>query len=169
VDDVKKIILDTVADLARTGPTKEEVERSRTQITQRMDRSFANSQQLAMNLTDVVADGDWRLLFTNYQELKKVAEEDVKQVASTYFKDSNRTIGVFIPEATTPERTTVPAPPAMDTLLSLYTPDIKVENGEAIDPSPAAIEKRIQRSILPGGVRLALLPRQHEAIWCRRR
>jgi zinc protease len=159
VDDVKKIILDTIADLARTGPSKEEVDRAKTQITQRMDRSFANSQQLAMQLTDVAADGDWRLLFTNYQELKRATEEDVTQVASTYFKESNRTVGVFIPEPTTPERTTVPAPPSMDTLLSLYTPDIKVENGEAIDPSPAAIEKRIQRSSLAGGLRLALLPK----------
>jgi zinc protease len=159
VDEVKKIILDAISDLARTGPTKEEVERSKTSITQRMDRSFASSDQLAMQLTDVIADGDWRLLFTNYQELKKATEEDVTQVASTYFKDSNRTVGVFIPEATTPERTVVPAPPSMETLLSLYTPDIKLEDGEAIDPSPAAIEKRIQRSTLPGGFRLALLPK----------
>ena len=159
IDEVKKIILDSIADLARTGPTKEEVDRAKVAITQRMDRAFANSDQLAMQLTDVIADGDWRLLFTNYQELKRATEEDVTQVASTYFKDSNRTIGVYLPEATTPERTTVPAPPPMDTLLSLYTPDIKLESGEAIDPSPAAIEKRIQRSTLPGGFRLALLPK----------
>jgi len=159
IDDVKKIILDTVADIAKNGPTPEEVQRSKTQITQRMDRNFANSDQLSLQLTEVIGAGDWRLLFTNYQELKKVSEEDITQVAATYFKDSNRTIGVYMPEATTPERTTVPAPPSMDTLLSLYTPDIKVENGEAIDPSPAAIEKRIQRSTLPGGFRLALLPK----------
>jgi zinc protease len=159
VDDVKKIILDTISDLAKTGPTKEEVERSKTQITQRMDRNFANSDQLALQLTEVIGTGDWRLMFTNYQEVKRASEEDVTQVAGTYFKDSNRTIGVYLPETTTPERTTVPAPPTLETLLSLYTPDIKLENGEAIDPSPVAIEKRIQRSTLPGGLRLALLPK----------
>src|SRR5215472_16561965 len=123
-----------------------------------MDRTFANSQQLAMSLTETIADGDWRLEFTNYEELKRVTSEDVQQVAKTYFKDSNRTIGMFIPD-TTPDRTTVPDAPALDALLRSYTPDVKVDTGEAIDPSPSAIEKRIKRSTLPGGFRLALLPK----------
>lgn len=158
LDEVKKIVLDNVSDLVREAPTKEEVDRAKTRIIQTMDRTFANSQQLAMQLTDTIADGDWRLLFTNYEEIKRVTAEDVTQVAKTYFKDSNRTIGMFIPEAA-PNRTTVPAAPAMDALLSSYSPDIKVDTGEAIDPSPAAIEKRIKRATLPGGFRLALLPK----------
>jgi zinc protease len=158
LDEVKKIVLDQVAKLTAEPPTKEEVDRARTRVLQQMDRTFANSQQLAMNVTETIADGDWRLLFTNYEEIKRVTAEDVAQVAKTYFKDSNRTIGAFIPD-TTPDRTTVAAAPAMDTLLRSYTPDIKVETGEAIDPSPAAIEKRITRSALPGGIRLALLPK----------
>jgi zinc protease len=159
IDEVKKIITDTVAGLAREAPTKEEVDRAKTRIVQGMDRTFANSQQLAMQMTDVVADGDWRLLFTNYEEIKRVSAEDVTQVAKTYFKDSNRTVGMFIPESTAPERTTVPAAPTMEALLSTYTPDIRVDAGEALDPSPANIEKRIKRSTLPTGFRLALLPR----------
>ena len=156
LDEVKKIILETVAGLAREAPTKEEVDRAKTRIIQGMDRGFANSQQLAMQLTDVIADGEWRLLFTNYEEVKRVTAEDVTQVAKTYFKDSNRTVGLFIPE-TAPDRTTVPAAPAIQALLSSYTPDIKVETGEALDPAPANIEKRITRSTLPSGFRLALL------------
>ncbi|HEY2380203.1 MAG TPA: pitrilysin family protein [Terriglobia bacterium] len=158
LDDVKKIILDNVGRLSTEPPTKEEVERARTRIIQGMDRTFANSQQLAMNLTETIADGDWRLLFTNYEELKRVSSEDVQQVAKTYFKNSNRTIGMFIPDAA-PDRTTVADAPALDALLRSYTPDIKVDTGEAIDPSPAVIEKRIKRSTLPGGFRLALLPK----------
>jgi zinc protease len=157
LDEVKKTILDTVSSLTREAPSKEEVDRAKTRILQNMERSFANSQQLAMQLTDVVADGDWRLLFTNYEEIKRVTAEDVTQVAKAYFKDSNRTVGTFIPEPVTPERTTVPAPPTMAALLNTYSPDIKVETGEAIDPSPASIEKRIKRSTLPGGFRLAFL------------
>jgi len=158
LDEVKKIMFDTVAGLTREAPTKEEVDRAKTRIIQNMDRSFANSQQLAMQLTEVIADGDWRLLFTNYEEIKRVTTEDVTQAAKTYFKDSNRTVGAFLPE-TTPDRTTVPTAPAMEALLSSYTPDIKVDTGEALDPSPAAIEKKIKRSTLPGGFRLAVLPK----------
>src|SRR5262252_9491073 len=124
IDEVKKIISDTIVGLTREAPTKEEVDRAKTRIIQGMDRSFANSQQLAMQLTNVIADGDWRLLFTNYEEVKRVTAEDVTQVAKTYFKDSNRTVGVFIPEPT-PDRTAVPAAPSITTLLNSYTPDIK--------------------------------------------
>jgi zinc protease len=158
LDEVKKIILEQVGKLSSEPPTKEEVDRAKTRVLQGMDRSFANSQQLAMNVTDTIADGDWRLLFTNYEEIKRVTAEDVAQVAKTYFKDSNRTVGMFVPDAT-PERTTVAAAPSIDTLLRSYTPDVKVETGEAIDPSPAAIEKRITRSTLPDGIHLALLPK----------
>jgi zinc protease len=158
IDEVKKIILENVADLARQGPTADEVERAKVRIVQGMDRSFANSQQLAMQLTEVIGSGDWRLLFTNYEQLKRVTAEDVTQVAKTYFKDSNRTVGMFIAEAA-PDRTTVPAAPTIEALLTTYKPDIQVETGEALDPAPAVIEKRIQRSTLPSGLRLALLPK----------
>ena len=67
-----------VAALGREAPAADEVERARTRIIQGMDRSFANSQQLAMQLSDVIADGDWRLLFTNYEEIKRVTPADVR-------------------------------------------------------------------------------------------
>ncbi len=159
LDEAKKIISDALAGLAREAPTNEEVDRARTRIIQGMDRTFASSQQLAMQMTDVVADGDWRLLFANYEEIKRTTAEDVTQVAKTYFKDSNRTVGLFIPESAAPERTNVPAAPTIEALLKTYTPDIKVEAGEALDPSPANLEKRIKRSTLPTGFRLALLPK----------
>src|SRR5436309_716577 len=99
LDEVKKIVLDNVSSLAREAPTKEEVDRAKTRVIQGMDRMFANSQQLVMNLTEVIADGDWRLLFTNYEEIKRVTAEGVTQVGKTYFKPSNRTIGTFMPNA----------------------------------------------------------------------
>ena len=156
LDDVKKTILDTVAVLMREAPTQEEVDRAKTRILQGMDRTMANSQQLAMDLNEVIASGDWRLLFTNYEEIKRVTPADVLHVAQTYFKDSNRTVGIFIPDAA-PERTAVPDAPPIDALLKSYTPDIHIDVGDALDPSPAAIERRIQRAVLPGGVRLAML------------
>ena len=156
LDEVKKTILDTVAGLTREAPTKEEVDRAKTRILQGMDRSMANSQQLAMQLNEVIASGDWRLLFTNYEEIKRVTPDDVLSVARTYFKDSNRTVGTFIPDAA-PERTAVPEAPAIDALLKSYTPDIHIDVGDALDPSPAAIERRIQRAVLPGGLHLAML------------
>src|SRR5207237_355 len=64
IDEVKQIMSDAVAELAKNPPTKEEVERAKMSTVQRMDRTMANSQALAMDLNEVIADGDWRLLFT---------------------------------------------------------------------------------------------------------
>jgi zinc protease len=160
--DAKQAILDTIAGLVREAPASEEVDRARTRILQGMDRTMANSQQLAMQLNEVIASGDWRLWFTNYEEIRRVTADDVVRVARLYFKDSNRTVGTFVPDAT-PDRTTVPDALPIDALLKSYTPDVHVEAGEAIDPSPAAIERRVTRTVLssaPGGFRLAMLPKQ---------
>jgi zinc protease len=160
--DAKQTILDTIAGLVREAPASEEVDRARTRLLQAMDRTMANSQQLAMQLNEVIASGDWRLLFTNYEEIRRVTPADVARVAALYFKDSNRTVGTFVPDAA-PDRTTVPDAPPIDALLKSYTPDVHVETGEAIDPSPAAIERRVRRTVLsraPGGFRLAMLPKQ---------
>ena len=159
IEEVQTILLNTLDDLTREGPTVEEVERARTRILQGMDRTMADSQRLAMTMTESSAAGDWRLLFTNYEQIRRVTREDVQGVAERYLKDSNRTVGTFIAEPDT-ERAVIPAAPGIDVLLASYPPDITVEAGEALDPSPASLETRIDRSTLDGGFRLALLPKQ---------
>jgi zinc protease len=159
LDDVKQTILDTVKGLVTEAPTKEEVDRAKQRIIQGMDREFTNSQAMAVNsLNEVVASGDWRLLFTNYEEIKRVTPEDVVRVAKLYLKDSNRTTGVFIPDAA-PDRTTVPEAPAIDKLLTEYKPNVSVAEGEVLPPIPAEVEKRVVRTKLPGSIKLALLPK----------
>jgi zinc protease len=139
-------------------PTREEVDRAKNAIIQRMDRGFKSSEDLAMNMTDMAASGDWRLLFMNYEEIKRTTSEDIVRVAKTYFKDSNRTVGVFIPEAT-PDRVVVPDAPSMEQLLRTYPTSINISDGEVLDPNPASIEKRLTRVKLPSGFKLTLLPK----------
>ncbi len=135
------------------------MDRAKQRILQRMDREFTNTQAMVVNvLTETAADGDWRYLFTNYAEIGSVTPEDIVRVAKLYFKDSNLTIGEFIPDAA-PDRTVVPDAPSMDKLLSEYKPNVQIKEGEVLDPSPAAVEKRITRTTLPGGLHLALLPK----------
>ena len=161
LSDVKKTMLDTLAGVITEPPTQEEVDRAKTRIIQAMERELASSQMMAVNiLTETAADGDWRLIFTNYQEIKSVKPEDVLRVAKLYFKDSNRTVGMFIPDTDkTPDRTTVPDAPSMDQLLTDFKPNITMAEGEVLDPTPAAVEKRVIRTTLPGGLKLALLPK----------
>src|ERR1700733_3895426 len=158
LEDARKTIIDTVAGVAAEPPSKEEVEREKTRILQGMELRMTNWQQAALGLSEMIASGDWRLFFLNYDQIKSVTPEDVVRVAKLYFKASNRTVGEFIPTAE-PDRTEVPASPDLDSLLKDYKTGLSVTAGEAFDPAPANIEKHVVRAMLPNGMKLAMLPK----------
>jgi len=158
LDDVRQMMMDTIAAVATDPPTADEVDRAKSRILQGMETAMANSQQAALGLSGTIAAGDWRLYFVNYDEVKRVTPADVVHVAELYFKPSNRTVGEFIPTAD-PDRTEVPASPDLDTLLKDYKTELSVTAGEAFDPAPANIEKQLVRATLPNGMKLAMLPK----------
>src|SRR5205814_7412639 len=117
LDDVKTIALDTIAGIAKEPPSQEELDRTTQRQIQGMERTMANSESLAFTLNETIASGDWRLFFTDFEEIKRVTAADVVRVAKSYLKASNRTIGEFIPE-TSPDRTTVPDGLAITELMN---------------------------------------------------
>jgi len=158
LDEARKTIVDTVASVVSEPPTKEEVEREKARILQGMEQRMNNSQQAALGLSETIASGDWRLYFLNYDQIKAVTPEDVVRVAKLYFKTSNETVGEFIPTAN-PDRTDVPAAPAIDASLKDFKTTLTVSQGDAFDPSPANIEKHLTRSKLPNGLKVVMLPK----------
>jgi zinc protease len=162
LDDAKKAILDTIAGMATEPPSKDEVERAKTRILRNSERTLSNAQQLAMTLSETAADGDWRLFFLNYDEIRKVTPEDLVRVTKLYFKESNMTVGEFIPTAS-PDRTIVPPTPDLTVLLADYKTSMTSGSAEAFDPTPANIEKHITRAQLPNGLKLAMLPKENRA------
>ena len=159
VDEVKKIALETISGILKEAPSQEELDRTKLRLTQGMERTMANSDQLAFALNEMIAYGDWRLFFTQYEGVKRVTADDVVRVAKTYLKDSNRTIGQFIPEAN-PDRAIVPDGLSITELMNKFKPNVEIANGEAIDPSPLTIERRVHRSTLSSGFPLVLLPKE---------
>jgi len=113
-----------------------------------------------LELSEWMAMGDWRLFFYHRDQVKKVTVQDVQRVASAYLKESNRTVGLFIPTEK-PDRTEITAAPSVDSLLKGYKSDVVVATGESFDASPTNIESRIHRSALKSGFRLALLPKKN--------
>jgi len=139
--------------------TDEEVERARAQILKQIELNLNNSERIGLELSNWEGMGDWRLLFLNRDRIRAAKTADVQRVWSTYFKPSNRVTAIFYPTKQ-PERVDVPAKPDVVALLKDYKGDAKKEEGEAFDPSPANIDARTQRSQLPGGMQLALLPKK---------
>jgi len=159
LDDARAILLKNVEGLASDAPTKEEVERSKTKILKEIDLAMADTQQIALALSEVISEGDWRLLFLERDQIKSVTPEDVLRVAKAYLKQSNRTYGEFIPDKT-PDRAEIPAAPDLAVVFKDYKGGEQISQGEVFDPAPANIEARTKKIKLPNGMTLLLLPKQ---------
>jgi zinc protease len=151
-------MLATIEGITATPPTKDEVERARSQILKNIELALNNSDQIGVTLSEFIGAGDWRLYFLHRDRLRKITPEEVTATAARYFKPSNRTLGMFIPTAK-PDRAEIPATPDLTAALKDYKGDATVAEGEAFDPSPANIEARTARSAA-GGLKLALLQKK---------
>ena len=159
LDQARDITLSTLAGVVSEPPTKEEVERAKTRILKQIDLDLANTETIGVTVSEYAASGDWRLLFLDRDRVKAVTQQDVARVAKAYLKDSNRTLGVFIPTKT-PDRAEIAAAPDLAGTLNDYKGGAAVSEGESFSPTPANIEGRVVRSKLPDGVRLSLLPKR---------
>src|SRR5450432_2079522 len=159
LDDARQILLKTVEGFINEPPTKEEVERVKTRVLKQIDEEMADSQAVAIDLSEYASQGDWRLLFIMRDLIKKVTPEDVMRVAKAYLKESNRTLAVFIPTKT-PDRAEIPEAPVISSVFKDFKGSAKISEGETFDPTPANIESRVVRDKLPGGMKLVLLPKK---------
>jgi zinc protease len=159
IDDARETLLKTVEGFTSEPPSKEEVERSKARLLKQFDLNLNNSERIGLFLSEYEASGDWRLYFHSRDQIKNVTEQDVIRVAKAYLKESNRTLGQFIPTKT-PDRAEVPAAPSVATVLKDYTGGAAVAQGEVFVPTPANIESRTIRKTLPGGLKLVMLPKR---------
>jgi len=159
IDEARQTLLKTVEGVVSEPPSKEEVERAKARLLKQFDLNLNNSERIGLILSEYEASGDWRLYFYSRDQIKKVTEQDVLRVAKAYLKESNRTLGEFIPTKT-PDRAEVPAAPEVAAVLKNYTGGAAIEQGEAFVPTPSNIESRVIRKTLPGGLKLVMLPKK---------
>ncbi len=158
LDAARDALLKTVEESARTPFTEDEVNRAKTALLKYVELMLNDSESAAIQLSEWAAIGDWRLLFLHRDRIEAVTAADVTRIAESYLKPSNRTLGQFLPTAK-PERSEMPAHVDVAAMLQGYKGRGEVVIGEAFDPSPANIEKRVQRSQV-AGLKLALLPKK---------
>ncbi len=139
--------------------TEQEVQRAIQQILKTRELEAADSDKIAVSLSDWAAQGDWRLYFLFRDQIEKLTRDQVQQVAEKYFVRNNRTVGLFIPTDEA-QRIQVPEAPNLTEVLENYKGREAVAAGEQIDPSPLAIEQRTERGDLVGGIEYALLPKK---------
>src|SRR5262249_19866616 len=116
LNQVRKIMCDTLDNLGKQDFTEEEVNRAKNRFLKDFDLRMAETGRVGIGMSEYAAQGDWRLMYLFRDRVAKVTPADVKRVAATYFKPSNRTIGMFLPDKS-PERTVVPATPDIASAL----------------------------------------------------
>jgi zinc protease len=158
LEEARAALLETVEGLTENPPTEEEVERARAALLRQIQLTLNDSERVGLQLSEWASAGDWRLLFLHRDRLEEVPVEDVGRVAARYLKPSNRTLGVFIP-TDEPDRAEIPATPDVASLVEDYRGGEGALAGEAFDPTPENLEARVERSELPSGFEVALLPR----------
>lgn len=157
--DLLQAVIDVVEGAADQGFEQQEVERARQQLLKSRELMMTNAQQIAIELSDWAAQGDWRLFFLYRDRLEAVTADDVTAAAAKYLKKNNRTAGLFIPTEG-PERISIPPIPPLAEMIGDYKGREQVAQGEAFDADPMSIEERITRSRLDSGLKVALLPKK---------
>lgn len=148
IEEVRKLLITTLEKEFEDNPvTDVEVERARQQILKARDLEAADSDRLAVSLSNWAAQGDWRLYFLYRDRIEALKAADVQAVALKYLKRNNRTVGLFIPTEEA-ERVSVPEAPDLNALLADYKGRETIQTGESFDVSPLAIEKRTTRGNL---------------------
>src|SRR6266513_1368977 len=152
-------LLRVLEGFAKTPVTEEEVDLARRRLVNDIELTLADSRELTSALSEYAGIGDWRVLFLHRDRLKQTTAADVQAAATRYLKPANRTLGMFIPTPA-PDRAEIPPVPDLAAALKDYRGSAPVALGEDFNPSPANIEARVIRKTLPGGMKLALLPKK---------
>ncbi|MGE5184133.1 MAG: insulinase family protein, partial [Acidobacteriota bacterium] len=159
VDKVEQIMIQEIEGLGTSKIDDKEVERWRTATLKELDLAMANSQLIAVALSEFAAIGDWRTLFAYRDRVKQITAADVARVAKTYFKPANRTAGKFVP---TKDADRAPLTETAD--VAAFVKDVKSgaaqEQGEVFAATLDNIEARTKRTELMGGIKAALLAKK---------
>ena len=159
VDAVRESLSKIIQNIVKDGVAEEEVHRAVRELTNAKENAQTDTAKLAYELSNWAAYGDWRLFFLDRDRIETVKPEDVKRVAELYFKDSNRTTGIFVPTPE-PDRSAIAQRPKIEALVSGYTGRESVSKGELFEPTPENIKARTFRGQLDSGLKYVLLPKQ---------
>ncbi|HEY2783567.1 MAG TPA: pitrilysin family protein [Fimbriiglobus sp.] len=152
-------MIDVLENLTKNPVTDGEMSRAKRQLLQARERTLSDTQKFAVQLSEWAACGSWKLFFLHRDRLEKVTAEDVNRVAAKYLVRPNRTTGIYIPTKVA-ERAEVPATPDVAALVKNYRGRSALAAGEAFDPTPENIEKRVLRGTVGIGVKYAFLPKK---------
>ncbi|MEO8820836.1 MAG: pitrilysin family protein [Ginsengibacter sp.] len=156
IDSAKNVLLNAGDEIGNMKFTEEDVTRAKNALMKTIDNVNNNTLNLAITLTELIGAGDWRLWFLYRDRVEKLTVDDLERVAKKYYLKSNRTYGVFVPDAS-PKRTTVNETPDIALLLKGYKGQEVTAEKETFVNSIPNIKKHVDYGTLSNGGKYALL------------
>jgi zinc protease len=161
IEPTKEALLKALEDF-KDPITDEEVMRAKAKLLKQVELSFNSSQSIALELSEWIGMGDWRLMFLARDGLEEVTADSVRRAASEYLVNDNRTLGLFIPEE---------EPNRADSIVRMKQADITnmvanyegrkdIAQGEIFDPSHDNIDARSITKLLENGSKITYLPKK---------
>ena len=134
----KDIVRTELDKIATTKYTDQDVSRAKAKIIKQIEGVKNNTISYAINLTEIIGAGDYRLGYLYRDAIEKLTLEDIQRVAEKYFRSNNRTIGIFIPSK---DEQRVKSVEFSDDQILALTKDYK---GKALEKEAAAFEASIK-------------------------
>jgi len=159
VDKVEQIMLAEIEKLGASKIDDKDIARWRAAMLKEIELAMADSQRIAIELSEAAALGDWRSLFAFRDSIAKITAADAQRVATTFFKTANRTTGRFVPSKTIDRAPGVETPDIAAFVKGIEGGEVK-EQGEQFAATLDNIEQRTARKELKGGIKAALLPKK---------
>ncbi len=160
LDQVKDKLIETMENLGSKPFTDAEVERAKNRFLRNEESRLRDSTAISQALSTAASLGDWRLLFIQRDRIAATSAADVNRVAKTYFKQPNRTVGIYIPVGQA-QRLAISAAPSIESIVKDYRGSAKAEAaGEVFDPSPENLDARTKIVDL-GGIKAGLLQKKN--------
>ncbi|WP_353119723.1 pitrilysin family protein [Myroides odoratus] len=159
--DQVKTLAEIKAEVAKIGDinyTQEDLDRAKTSLLKDIESLQNNTIGTAINLTEIIGSGDYRLGYLHRDNVENLTVEDIKRVAKKYFKDNNRTVGLFIP--TKDEVRVKPAEflnTDINTLVKDYTGKEKSHDIREFAPTIANLEQNYTSGQLSNGLKYGII------------
>ncbi|SHL11620.1 M16 family metallopeptidase [Flavobacterium chilense] len=138
IKETKDIVRAELDKIGTTKYTDEDVNRAKAKIIKQIEGVKNNTISFAINLTEVIGAGDYRLGFLYRDAIENLTKEDIQRVAEKYFRSNNRTVGIFIPSK---DEQRVKSVEYTDEEVLALTKDYK---GKALEKEAAAFEASIK-------------------------
>ncbi|KMQ59292.1 peptidase M16 [Chryseobacterium angstadtii] len=161
LDETTKLVRTELDKVSTIKFTADDLKRAKAKLVKDIENEKNNTINFAVNLTEIVGAGNYKLSFIYRDNVENLKLEDINRVAQKYFRNNNRTIGVFRPSPN--EERVAPAEFRDNQIADL----VKGYKGKALEKevapfeaSIANVKKNLTEGKLSNGMKYGLINKE---------